>query len=57
MNTTLRPKMSPSFPSNSSRSPKASAYAVMTHCLPVAEKCSYACADGSAMFTIKTGPL
>ena len=51
-NVTLRPKRSPRRPPNSSRLPKVSAYAVMTHCRSTLLKCRACCADGSAMFMI-----
>ena len=38
-------------PPSSSRLPKASAYAVMTHWRWSLENCSASCAEGSAMFT------
>lgn len=38
-------------PPSSNRPPKASVYAVMTHCRSASEKVRAACADGIAMFT------
>ncbi len=52
MNTRLRLNMSPRRPPTSSRLPKASAYAVTTHCRSLFGNPSARCADGSAIFTI-----
>ncbi len=52
MNARLRPNRSDIRPPSSSRLPKASAYAVMTHCRCGSVKPRSACADGSAMFTM-----
>ncbi len=52
MKVHLRPNRSPRRPPNSSRLPKASAYAVMIHWRESLEKPSSCWADGSAMFTI-----
>ena len=52
INTRLRSNMSPSRPPTGSRLPKASAYAVTTHCRSLFGNARARCADGSAMFTI-----
>jgi hypothetical protein len=54
MNVHLRPNRSASRPPTSSRLPKASAYAVITHCRWSSSKPRSRCAGGSAMFTIVT---
>ena len=51
INVHLRPNRSPSLPPSSSRLPKLSAYAVITHCRFSAEKWRARCAEGSATFT------
>ena len=47
-----RPTRSDSRPPSSSSPPKASEYAVTTHCRSALENASARCAEGSAMFTI-----
>ena len=51
---TFRPSRSASLPPSKSRLPKASVYAVTTHCLSTVVKCKACCADGSAMFMTVT---
>ena len=51
----LRPIRSASRPQNSSRLPKASAYAVTIHCLSAVENPSARCADGSATTGMRAG--